>query len=256
MGEDIKDLINSIKSLKADLKEEIKVINENINKKFEPLLKNFKEIEQKVEDHQKKLQTIDREQRKRNIVIHGLEAVKGENYWELERQIVKFLREKLQVQIEATDLDSVRIINKQKEKSPILVSFVALRSKLMVWANKRKLQGTRIRIDDDFPPEVLAERKTLIPKLRAARSEGKYAILKYNKLIIEERKSEETDSSEEEDSKEERKEKQYSKRRIRSDDSNNAETPAKKSNAAEAPKQDKKGKVWVQTIIAPTGSNK
>lgn len=142
-------------------------------------------IDNKVKTIETKISHLDREVRKRNVVIFGI-SEEFSDYWELEKFVCNFLLEKLTVDIDVKDIDFVRRIGKNIENRsrPILVGFISFRSKLMVIQNASKLKGSQIFIAQDFSKDVIAIRKNLQPQLTRARQEGKFATLKYDKLIV------------------------------------------------------------------------
>ncbi len=58
-------------------------------------------------------------------------------------------------------------------------------------ANVRKLKGSNIYINEDYPESVRKRRKELIPKMKAARERGDIAFLRYDKLIVHKRQAKE-----------------------------------------------------------------
>lgn len=183
MGEEgITELINN---LRADLTKQIETVNKNINQILNPFIQENEKLKAKINDQEKRLENIEREQRKRNVVIHGIKTPQGIKYFDLERIVLKFINQKLQVEIDENAIDSVYKINANKEDGPIVVSLISYRIKIIILKNRSQLKNTQYYIDEDYPIHVLKQRKELIPKMKEARSQGKYAVIKYNKLIIE-----------------------------------------------------------------------
>ncbi|CAH1112578.1 unnamed protein product [Psylliodes chrysocephalus] len=83
-------------------------------------------------------------------------------------------------------IDEVRRMGKYniERKRPIIVKLNRESTKIMILQKNRRLKGTNIWIDEDYPKEVQEERRKLIIKIKEARNKGHKAQLRYNKLII------------------------------------------------------------------------
>ena len=71
-------------------------------------------------------------------------------------------------------------------------AFVA---KLLNWKDKdsiatavRTFKPVGVYVNDDYAEETLKKRKVLLPLMKKAREEGKYAVINVHKLIIRERR--------------------------------------------------------------------
>ena len=49
---------------------------------------------------------------------------------------------------------------------------------------QKKLKGSRIFINEDYPDAVRQKRRELLPQMKAARERGDFAVLRYDKLIV------------------------------------------------------------------------
>ncbi|KAL4721368.1 hypothetical protein ACJJTC_010017 [Scirpophaga incertulas] len=85
------------------------------------------------------------------------------------------------------NIEEVRRLGKKQEGGkirPIVVSFNTIGIKIKLLKNKRELNETPYYIKEDFPPEVLEERKKLSAQLLEERNKGRKAFINYNKLVI------------------------------------------------------------------------
>ncbi|XP_073977403.1 uncharacterized protein [Rhodnius prolixus] len=177
------DLVELFKKLRLELKNDLE---DSRLKTVEEIKEHFNVIDSRVKVVETKVKQLDREIRKRNVVLFGV-SQEYSTYWELEGFVFDFLKEKLEPSLAISDLDFVRRIEKIGNKDrPIIVGFTTFRMKLLVMKNAFKLKETNMVIVDDFPKEVLEIRKKLMSQFRDARKDGKFAILKYDKLIIKE----------------------------------------------------------------------
>lgn len=179
------ELLNILKNWKEDIKDDIKkAIREDIE-----ILQNniFSVIDQKIELLEKKINYLESESKARNVILHGLEEDE-EHSMGLEEKVVTILKNKINNDINIEHFNFIRRIGRPSENKtrPVLISMLALRIKNVILKNKNNLKSTKYYITEDFPKDIQLKRKELIPKLIKAREEGKFAIIRYDKLIIRE----------------------------------------------------------------------
>uniref|UniRef100_T1HJU2 Uncharacterized protein n=1 Tax=Rhodnius prolixus TaxID=13249 RepID=T1HJU2_RHOPR len=146
------EIAEQLKKLRLDLKADME---ESRSKTLNELKQYFEVLENRVKIVETKMDTLDRELRKRNVVIFGAvdEMV---DYWELESFVCNFFANKLELNIGRTDIDFVRRLGKRdgSRNRPILVGLAAFRSKLMIMQNVFKLKGSNFSISHDFPKDA------------------------------------------------------------------------------------------------------
>uniref|UniRef100_A0A8D8M929 Uncharacterized protein n=1 Tax=Cacopsylla melanoneura TaxID=428564 RepID=A0A8D8M929_9HEMI len=144
----------------------------------------------------------EKEKRKRNVIIFGIEQEQGENYATLEEKLRNMIREKMDITILSTEVDSVKRFGRaQNNQRPIIMALTTWKRKMELISNGRKLKGTGISIREDFPQEVQITRKSLYEEMMEHRRNGRKAYIRYDKLIIE--GNENNGNKKEEDEKEE-----------------------------------------------------
>lgn len=178
------ELIEEFRKLRMELKEDMA---DNRSKTISEIKEFICTIDNKIKIVESKVNYLDREVRKRNIMIFGIEE-EFESYWALEKFACDFFCEKLDLNIALTDLDFVKRLGKKSadKRRPVLVGFVSFRCKLAVIQNAHKLKGSNFSIAQDYSREVIETRRKLQPQLIQARQDGKFAVLRHDKLIIKE----------------------------------------------------------------------
>lgn len=149
----------------------------------------MKVVDDKILSIDKRLKTQERELRRRNIIIFGIQEHHDLQPEELEELIIEIIRVKLGVDISISDIDIIRRIGKPAENKnrPVLLGLISLNLKLKILRNTYKLKGSDLFFAQDYSKEVLAVRKSLYPKMLEARKAGKFATLVHDKLIIKDR---------------------------------------------------------------------
>lgn len=145
-----------------------------------------KRLKKKVEEQESRIGRLERAVRSKNIVIKGIEEEENENENSIEEKVNRIIH-KIGINVETErDIDEIRRIGRKEtgKKRPTLVKLMRESTKSEILRNARRLKGTTIWIDEDFPKNVQEKRMTLIPRLKEARDRGHRAVLKYDKLIV------------------------------------------------------------------------
>lgn len=168
-----------------DMKEDIKnTINNNINEKFKYLETKNDFLEAKLETQKKSIDNFERFMRRKNLLIFGVEE-REKNYHDLEKMVLDFIKNILNIRCEYNSIESVRRLGKKGEKvRPIVITLLTMGLKIQIQKNKKILENTPYYIKEDFPLEVLNKRKELQVQLEKEREQGRMAIIKYDKLIV------------------------------------------------------------------------
>ena len=98
--------------------------------------------------------TSDRERRKRNIIIFGLDYQPHESKWCTSERITNLISSKLQVNINTHHIDNIFWLGRHMQNKPILVKFTSLIIKSEIMAKKNKLKGTNIKFENDYHPNI------------------------------------------------------------------------------------------------------
>ncbi|KAJ2940248.1 hypothetical protein O0L34_g11817 [Tuta absoluta] len=201
------------KLLLATLMEEIEkqnskqtqTITENLNKTLEehlsPLRQENEALRSELEILRSKVKYLDLKSRKNNVVLHGIVETET-NQQELMDLVLKFLNSispakstlKENQEWDRWEINNAYRIGKRLENKirPIKVSCTLAWRRNELLKNKKKLPEN-VYISEDFTKEELEERRALGPKIKEARSSGKYAINPFEEMKI--RTNSETEES-------------------------------------------------------------
>lgn len=160
-------------------------INKNIDEKFTILETRQHQLEKTTEEQAQKIQKFERILRKKNIIFFGVQETEN-SYFTLQNNVLDIINNIMKVDCGKRDIECVSRMGKKSEKiRPIIVTFTTMGKKIELLKNKKMLQKSgNFYITEDFPPEVLEERKKLSTQLKQEREQGKKAFIKYNKLVI------------------------------------------------------------------------
>uniref|UniRef100_T1I7Z8 Uncharacterized protein n=1 Tax=Rhodnius prolixus TaxID=13249 RepID=T1I7Z8_RHOPR len=146
-----------IKELLTQFKDELKQdMNTQRNLTVSEIKESINIINDKIEKLSIKVNQVERESRKRNLIIFGI-SEEFQDYWDLESFVISFLNEKLHLTLDVSHFDFVRRVGKFQENKarPILFGLTQLRIKFIIIKNSPKLKGTNVKISEDYSKEVL-----------------------------------------------------------------------------------------------------
>lgn len=172
------------REIKTALKK-IAEANNKIEQKFQYLNVKNSELESRVGSTEHKINLLEKERRKKNLLIYGLKEESYENYEKRKNLILNFLEKEMKVEVQPSEVENVRRLGgKNTRTRPLIFTLRSMEKKIEILRHRKELRNSSIRIEEDFPKEVLRIRKELYPKLKEFRQEQKHAILKYDKLVV------------------------------------------------------------------------
>ncbi|CAG9825780.1 unnamed protein product [Phaedon cochleariae] len=186
MDEETKSLIRSIYLQNKEIKEDILIIKNDLQK----VSTNIQELEEKVKfletqnnDLNAEIEIVKRNKKKNNLVIFGIEEVEESETWSV---VKATLESKLSIKLEEDDINNSLRIGKQNTngKRPIILELVRNLKKQEILKNCRKLKGTEISISHDLTPKERDEKKVLYKHYKEAKENKCEATLFRNKLVI------------------------------------------------------------------------
>jgi hypothetical protein len=174
--ERMKILINGSEERNAKLiKDGLKPIADMVNK--------ITQIECKIERTNQILQSVQKAERKNNIIVFGLPDSKTETYNEREK-VIEGLSNSLKLQ-KLDYSDAFRLGIKTADKNrPLLIKLVRYTDKVSIMRACKNLKGTAISIDDDNTPEERKAKSELYRKMKEVLKHNPDAACKVNPLRL------------------------------------------------------------------------
>jgi len=174
--DDLKKELNALRNEVSDLKNQVDELKKN-----ETILRtqvgNLTERQIKNETYN----------RRENLIIYGMDQENNENCFE---KIRSFMTSNLKIPEEKVRNMIIQRCHRLKvniKPQPMICRFQLFSDRMTVWNARLNLKNTRLSLNEDFPPEILARRKVLYPVLKAAQKDKKPCKLLADKLIIEEK---------------------------------------------------------------------
>ena len=131
-----------------------------------------------------KIDYLENQSRRNNIVLHGLNEAGRETWQETEHTVRSAVA---QIGIELVDADIERAHRVERirgGKRPIVCKLSHYKLKVLILRDAKYFRGTGIFITENFSEKVRREREYMKGHMMEARRQGCNAVLQFNKLII------------------------------------------------------------------------
>lgn len=181
-----KDIHSHIKELKETCSDTNGKITA-IEKIVVELKKQNLEMQVKVETLESKVEFLERQFKKNNIIYFGISETKEESLPILEQKTIAIISEMQKVHIKPDDIANLYRIGKDnngRHPRPVFIALASFKKKMEILSNRSKLKGTDIFVNDDLTPKQREVRKNLQIHARRLREEGKRVSIRGDKVIV------------------------------------------------------------------------
>lgn len=188
MDEGFKGIKDEMKVLKKEFKD----VKTTVSEGFIATNARVDSLELKLKEKDNEIAALKRDvevkKRKNNILIFNL-AESEKSREELIALIVSLLQQYAGPDFSVADLNDVFRLGKPNGKCrPVLVSFLSFMKLQTVISNKQRFREANIGISQDYPKDVMEERKKLQPMISSLNKAGKKAYLKFDGAYVDGRK--------------------------------------------------------------------
>ncbi|XP_063391796.1 uncharacterized protein LOC134677293 [Cydia fagiglandana] len=174
--------------VRQELKAQTTILTATMDEKLKPLAEENKILTDEVTKLKTKVHNLERDIRKNNIILHGLEETE-ENSSELMELVIETLNSvgkgtKIH-EFDKWEISDVRRLGKKQEQKrrPVLMKLTLAWRKIEILKNNKYLPEN-IYATEDFPKDILQIRKELKQKQKEEIEKGNVALLKYDRIII------------------------------------------------------------------------
>ena len=187
--ESIADVIKALKDLstqvgKMDCK--IDALNEKMQQQLDSVMKENKELKEKVQQLEDKMDDMEGRSRRNNLLFHGIPTPSGrtETWTDCEEAVKKVIKDKMGID-EDVEIERAHRLRGGRSPQPIIAFFSRFKQKEKVLWERRKLKDTGVAVSEDFTLRVREKRRQLLPFLKDAKRDNKRAFLRHDFLVIE-----------------------------------------------------------------------
>lgn len=189
-NEQLYSLLLKIEKQNTGIKEdidELKKISGSQAAGLEEAKQKIKELTVENESLKKRVEFLDRETRRNNVILFGIKEVDRRL---LASHLIDLVSQKLGIGLRLEDINGVTYLGKQQDNKPrpVKLELISNLKKAEIFRNVRKLKGTGISLSDDLAKEERAERKLVYHRFKEAKDQGRSAKLVRGGVIIDDKK--------------------------------------------------------------------
>ena len=178
---DLNEKVTNLTDDVSQLRRELQTANETIAAMSE----ENKVLTGKISDMEKIVDKQEGQMKRDNLIFRGIEEADIESWDDTEVKLKEFITTNLEIDGEQIEFERAhRLVNSKLRPRPIIAKFSKYKQRDQVLGSGYKLKDTDFKITEDFSTKVREKRWKLGKFLMKARSEGKIAHLKYDKLKI------------------------------------------------------------------------
>ncbi|XP_065684972.1 uncharacterized protein LOC136074507 isoform X1 [Hydra vulgaris] len=177
-----KSKVLSIENDLRDFKESLNFQETTIMEKINKIMKRY---EKEINNLNKKTLDLENRSRRNNLRLDGIFEKPNENWNECENAVKEMFKKQLKISNEIIIERAHRIGQPKEDKKPrtIVLKLLNFQDKTKILNATKNLRGTGIYVNEDFAKETMESRRMLWEEVKKLRLEGKYAVIKYDKIV-------------------------------------------------------------------------
>ncbi|XP_078667360.1 uncharacterized protein LOC144909172 [Branchiostoma floridae x Branchiostoma belcheri] len=186
---EMQDLKNSLNFSQGEISDTKERSDKNADK-LKQLEQNIMTYNTEVTEMANKLDYIENQSRRNNLIFDRIKDDRKETWEQSETKVKEVLRNKLRLNTDNIEIERAHRNGKPGDRPrPIVVKLLRYKDKQNILRQAKMLKGTQIFINEDFSDKIRQKRKDLQPALRAARERGQVAYIRFDKLVISDRRT-------------------------------------------------------------------
>ncbi|CAH2097986.1 unnamed protein product [Euphydryas editha] len=134
---------------------------QKVDEKLQPIIEENVKLKDEIENLNKKIQNLEANSKRNNVILHGLPETEEENHDDLNTLVTSTLRG-IDVDIEKGEIDRLQRLGRKGDKTgkirPILLATTTLQKKIHILKNKQKMKPNSY-ITQDLPKSVLQAKR-------------------------------------------------------------------------------------------------
>ena len=160
---------------------------DDMRKKQNDMEKMIKKLEKSENEQKERLLDLQSRQMRDNHIFYNIPDERLESDEECTNKLYTFFEEDVKIMNNRMiKLDRVHRLGRYSpmKTRPIIAKFCHYQDREMVRKSAKNLDGTQYSISQQFPKEVNARRKALVPTLKSVKDEGYRAYISVDKLYV------------------------------------------------------------------------
>ena len=152
--------------------------------------KMIKKMEKNENEQKERLLDLQCRQMRDNLILYNTQDARDESDEDCTNKLFTFFYNDLEIMNgRMIKFDRIHRLGRYSpiKRRPIIAKFCYYPDREMVRKAAKNLDGTQYSISQQFPKEINARRKALVPTLKSLKDEGKRAYISVDKLYVDER---------------------------------------------------------------------
>ena len=160
---------------------------DDIKGKQREMDKMLKTLQKSEEEQKKRIIDLQSRQMRDNLIFYNIEDERDESSDTCYGKLVNVLQNELKVErARMLRFDRVHRLGRYEvsKTRPIIAKFCFFQERETVRKSAKNLEGTQYSVGQQFPKEIQAKRKELLPTMKRLKNEGQNAYLSVDKLYV------------------------------------------------------------------------
>ena len=186
MSRNVDDLKASLQFSQAEI-DGLKINNAKCMEVGKTISEGLSASQTFTNDVSAKLDYLENQSRRSNVIIDGIPDVKSESWSDAEIKVKNVFTDHLKIDPKLIEIERAHRVGKYDPTGrprSIVAKLLRFKDKEEIFKRSKNLKGTNIYINEDFSESVRQKRKDLLPQLKAERQKGNIAYLKFDKLVV------------------------------------------------------------------------
>lgn len=163
--------LQEISGAQAQLTDEVNTLKQTCGE----LQTENDQLYDKVSALEDKLDSLENQSRRNNLLFYGLPTVSGETWDECEAKVMHVINSML-------GISKVSIERAHRVGTAIIAKFSSYKDRELVLSKCKQLKGTAVSVSEDVSAMVRSKQKGLVPLKRELQKQGKKARIRFDKL--------------------------------------------------------------------------
>ena len=149
--------------------------------------KSLKSLQKAEEEQKMRLIDLQSRQMRDNLIFHNIRDERDEDLELCYKKLADMMQDDMKIEdARSIRFDRVHRLGKYdaSKTRPIIAKFCFFQERERVRKSAKNLEGTQYSVSQQFPKEIQARRKELVPTLKKLKNEGQNAYLSVDKLYV------------------------------------------------------------------------
>lgn len=179
--------LDEIKSSKQSMEENLKNKIESLEDQSQKLTAQLTIFKNESEQQKSKILFLDKQVRRRNLILYGLSEPTGESPIALREMVFELINSHMRLNTLRYEFDAIYRIGIKKRSGrprPVMIRMISEIKKSVILRMSRALKRYKLFLTEDYNRDVLEKRRMLRPLVRRLRQTSRNVVLHRDKIYV------------------------------------------------------------------------